>query len=135
MGCVNSVQVVKNFEVINNKTFENNDDDLYDSLTYIKNLSWCSKVSKYIETLCFSLANYQIDEFAKVKSTIACILSSDIRKTAYGQEFERLCQYIDDVGNFYLECMVCIRRHALNNTMYIFNDVAKCIRIVITSGR
>jgi len=132
MGCINSVPNTKEISVINNKTFDNNDDNNFiGGIIYIKNMDWCLKTSKYIERLCFILASYQPDKMTNVKSMVSRIASSKVAKTPAGKEFIELTKYIDDVGHFYLICMQCIRKHAANNTTFMFNDIAKYIKTSI----
>ncbi len=132
MGCINSVPNTKEFSVINNKSFYDNDDDNFiGGIVYIKNIEWCLKASKYIERLCFILASYQPEKMTNVKSMVSRIASSKVSRTPAGKEFIELSQYIDDVGQFYLVCMQCIRRHSANNTTLIFNDIATYIKTSI----
>lgn len=137
MGCINSVPNVKQFSTIDNKTFDDKqtyDDDFVSEIIYISNMQWCMTTSRYIENLCFVLATFQDEQLKKVKSIILRILSSKLVQTPAGKEFKFLADHINDAGVFYLECMVCIRKHAVNNTPHIFNDVAKYIKIAILSG-
>ena len=97
-------------------------------------MQWCMSTSKYIEKLCFVLASYQQEQLDRVKSIILRILSSKLAQTVPGQEFEMLANHIHDVGTFYLECMHCIRKHAVKNTPQIFDDVAKYIKTSILFG-
>lgn len=66
---------------------------------------------------------------------ITRILASDLGKTHAGQEFKILVSHLDDIGTFYLECMHCIRKHACNNTLQTFNDVAKYIKASVFAGK
>lgn len=135
MGCINSVPNTKEFSVINNKSFNDDDDNHNDNfiggIIYIKNIEWCLKASKYIERLCFILASYHPDKMTNVKSMVSRIASSKVARTPVGKEFIELTQYIDDVAQFYLICMQCIRRHAANNTTLMFNDIARYIKTSI----
>lgn len=139
MGCINSVPNVKDFSVINNKTFEEqhnplSEDDFVNGIIYIKNMQWCMNTSKYVENLCFILASYQEEQLDKVKSIVLRLLSSKLVLTPAGKEFELLANQIHDVGEFYLACMHCIRKHAANNTTHVFNDVVKYIKTSVLFG-
>lgn len=139
MSCINSIPNVKQFSIIDNKTFDDKhkqicDDDFVNGIIYIKNMQWCMNTSKYIERLCFVLATYQQEQLDKVNSIVLKILSSKLIQTPAGKEFELLSYHITDVGVFYLECMNCIRKHAANNTPHIFNYVAKYIKTAVLFG-
>jgi hypothetical protein len=133
MGCINSVPKTKKFSVHSNETFSEHQEgeDFISGLTYVRNMEWCLKASKYIEKLCFVLAAYQPEQIVVVQSTASKILSSKLAKTPAGNEFRELIKYIGDVGQFYLICMQCIRKHAARNTVCIFNDIAKYIKASI----
>jgi hypothetical protein len=135
MGCINSIPHTEDFSVIDNKTYNDcqEEDDFISGFMYVRNMEWCLKASKYIENLCFILATYQPEQIITVKLN-ASKISSMLGKTPAGNEFQELVSHIDDVGQFYLICMQCIRKHAAQNTVSTFNNVAKYIKISIIHG-
>lgn len=135
MGCINSVPKREKFNIIDNTIYtEHNECDFMDGIVYMKNMEWCLNLSSYVEKLCFTLASYTPEQTIVVKSMATRILTSNLGKTIAGNEFKELWRHVDDVGTFYLMCMHCIRQHALKDTTFIFNDIAKYIRSSIMFG-